>query len=169
MNNIFQVDDFSASETYQKNDAVSQGGFFRYALNDVAAGAFTEAEWGGKADDPIDGAARPHFFWVPSYGASVNNEPVVNTIKFGDGYQQRVADGINNNLLKIEYSFDNRDNAEAFAILHFLHSRSGTEMFLFKPHAPYRKLKRFVCKTWVQTYNFYDNNTIRARFEEVVI
>ena len=88
-------------------------------------------------------------------------------IKFGDGYEQKYKDGISNKLLDIDYSFEKRDLNEASAILHFLEERNGIETFLFQPHAPFRKQKRFICRSWSDSFIFYNNYSIRAKFEEV--
>jgi len=70
-------------------------------------------------------------------------------------------------LLKIDLSFDLRSAAESAAIIHFLNSRAGAESFLFTPVEPYSTLRNFVCKSWSHTLIFYENNSIRASFEQV--
>tara|TARA_R110000772_G_scaffold249530_3_gene364028 strand:- start:12290 stop:12922 length:633 start_codon:yes stop_codon:yes gene_type:complete len=168
-NDIYNdVTNFSSGKIYKKNHAVKQGGYFKYALIDKECDlAFVAANWGGIATDNIDGVTRPSFIWKPSYQDSTNFEPKVVKISFGEGYEQRVSNGINNNLLKFDYSFEDRNQRETFSILHFLNERNSKEMFLFIPHFPYVTQKRFICRSWSESRTFYDNFTIRAQFEEV--
>lgn len=168
MASIYDVTDFSSANAYVKNDIVIKDSYYRYALVNKAAGdGFIEAHWGGIIQNPTTSIVEPHFFWIPSYGSTVNLEPKVNVHKFGDGYEQRNADGINNNLLKISYTFDKIDDNLAKAISHFLYVRGGVESFLFKPHKAYNTLKRFKVSNYEDSSIFYNQNSIRAVFEEV--
>ena len=171
MDNIYTgINAFVSANSYSKNDIVTFGGFFRYAkIAKAATVSLIEENWGGIATDDISGETKPNFFWKPSYGNRNNKAPNVKSIKFGDGFEQRIRDGINNNLLNIDYNFDQRDANEARAILHFLESRSGTDYFLFTPHAPFNVQKRFVCSKWQEGRSFIENYTISAGFQEVVV
>ena len=41
----------------------------------------------------------------------LDNEPRVRAVKFGDGYEQRIASGINNDPQKWSFAFTSRGNA----------------------------------------------------------
>jgi phage-related protein len=84
----------------------------------------------------------------------------------GDGYEQILADGINNILLPFDVSFEDRGIDEYAAILHFFQNRAGVEKFYFVPPAPFNVLKRFICQEWNATQSFYDKYTITAKFDE---
>ena len=90
-------------------------------------------------------------------------------LEWGAGYSQIYRDGINESLLTLELNFNNRDDAEARAILHFLEQHYGAIPFQFNPPAPYERLKNFVCQEWTHTYNYKNNHSISARFEQYPI
>jgi len=172
MASIYDIDPYS-SGTFSKNDVVSQtsGGAttFWYSLVDgsiSSAPSLSNANWGGYTT--YNTKTVPHFFWIPSYTASVSTEPQVDVIKFGDGYEQRTPQNISSELIKISLSFDKRDEKEVSAIAHFLHTRGAQEAFAFTPPSPYGSVKLFVCRSWDVTMNFKDNFSVKATFEEVV-
>lgn len=171
-NNIFDINNWAPSVYYPKNSIVKNGTYYYYALLDHTSNGGTfdtdSLKWGGIATDS-NGETKPQFIWVPSYQSNFNGNPRVKEIKFGDGYTQRSKDGINNILLDLEYNFDNRSLNEASAILHFLHTRQGTESFLFTPAPPFAKQKRFICNKWNHLPNFYDNHTVRIGLQESVV
>tara|TARA_R110000796_G_scaffold37006_5_gene93676 strand:- start:784 stop:1332 length:549 start_codon:yes stop_codon:yes gene_type:complete len=163
---------------YAKHDIVKNGVKIYYSLQDHTSGSSFSADsakWGGHSPDPFgnvisnpDGSGeRPHFFFKPSYGGSISSEPKVKTIFFGEGYEQRVPESINNNLINLDLTFENRKSSEAKAILHFLKERSGSEPFLYTPTEPYSSLKLFICPQWSHTSEFFDNNSITAKYREV--
>jgi|10_taG_2_1085330.scaffolds.fasta_scaffold01081_5 phage-related protein len=140
---------------YSKRDHTSSTAPFNDSTN-----------WAGFTTDN-NSEYYPHFIWTPSYPVSANQTPRMRAIVFGDGYEQRAQDGINNILLNLSLSFGLRDANQTRAILHFLEARQGTDQFLFTPPDPYSKQKLFVCKAWASNYNFFDNYDITATFEEV--
>ncbi|WP_347254389.1 phage tail protein [Leminorella grimontii] len=105
------------------------------------------------------------FNWVPVPGMSVQAEPDVRVVKFGDGYEQRQKKGINNKLLKYSVTF-RVPRAEAWLLDEFLARHGGVAAFLWTP--PYRyKQSRFVCRKW--TSNIRSTVTeISCEFEEVM-
>jgi phage-related protein len=106
------------------------------------------------------------FIYTPEFGSSRPTRPRVNNIKFGDGYEQRVAHGINTNPGRWELNFANRDSEEALAIDAFLTARGGVEAFEWTPPGESVE-KKFKCQDWTFTPvrgNYY---SISAIFEEV--
>jgi phage-related protein len=170
VNSIFDIADWEANEDYDINDIVKLNTLYYYATkshtstNSFATDALTN--WDGIITE--NGFLKPNFFWKPSYDSNVAVEPKVNTIKFGDQYEQRIPDGISNDLLKVDLIFSKRTQIETRAICHFLFTQKGKNYFLFTPPPPYNKQKRFKCSTWTSQYVFKDNHEIRAVFEEVV-
>jgi len=57
----------------------------------------------------------------------------VNAAKFGDGYEARVALGLNHIARRWVLTFDNRPNASAGAIEEFLTERGAVESFDWTP------------------------------------
>lgn len=173
---IFNIQDWANSTNYLKDDIVLSGENYYYSLQDHQSSpsqtfsqiiADNPNLWGGMSVDSLTSINKPTFIWKPSYSSSVSVSPKVKVIKFGDGYEQRVRDGINSILLDLDLSFDNRASQEATAILHFLHEKSAYKSFLFLPSPPYNTMKRFVCRTWSHSTIFYNNQSIKAKFEEI--
>jgi phage-related protein len=175
MASIYNVDtwDSTGSTNYKKNAAVKDAnGKFWYALRDDASNNTPQvgsAYWNGYINITVDGTttAEPYFFWKPSYNVSVTHTPRIKEIQFGDGYTQRLKDGINNDLLNLSLSFESRSELEAVAILHFLHVREGFGPFYFKAPMPYNIIKRFVCTEFSSNFVFDDNYTVQCKFVEV--
>ena len=184
MASIYEIDDYVPLNTYAKNEiaagASTQAGTtlgrFYYNLGyDSGDGNLNrirpestggDAYWGGYTT--YNNATIPHFFWVPDYGTSVSSEPKVEVIQFGDGYEQRAPQNISADLLKVDVSFDNRDEKEVTAMAHFLHTRGAKDAFAFTPPSPYGSMKKFVCRSWDVNMNFHNNFSLKASFEEVV-
>lgn len=106
------------------------------------------------------------FFWKPSIGLNISQEPRVKEISLSSKYTQIYNDGINESLLNLDLSFNNRTDEEAYAILHFLESHLGYRPFLFSPPAPYETPQNFICQGWSHTYNYKNNHSIKAKFEQ---
>lgn len=169
---IFNISSWQGSTNYGKHSIVIYGNYYYYAAySHTSTSNFTtdlnNGAWVGTIVDNRE--TKPYFTWVPSYKFVNESLPRMRTIQFGDGYMQDVKDGINNLLLSAEYRFDNIELDEARAILHFLRVREGAESFVFVPPAPYNVIKRFKCKQWTDTVNFYNNYSITAKFTEVLV
>ncbi|MEK6878482.1 MAG: phage tail protein, partial [Nanoarchaeota archaeon] len=145
-----------------------QGSYFYYSLRNSNLNntpSPTSAFWGGMIVD-VDGQTRPEFIWKPGYSSTVEQNPKVKVVKFGDGYEQRIKDGINNSLIMLDVTFESRGLTEIVAIQHFLASRQSVESFSYVPNPPFNKRSLFVVRNWSQIDNFYGNYTVRGRFEE---
>jgi phage-related protein len=170
---IYNIPNWATSTVYEKNDIVLTSNNYYYASQRHTSdgSSFTTDLNNGLWDGIISygGEQKPYFFWEPSYDYTVDSNPRVKTVQFGDGYSQDIKDGINNILLKINFNFNGRDLKEHRAILHFFHQRAGKERFFFIPPQPYGIVKKFICKEWQPSQSFVDNYNIRARFEERAI
>ncbi len=180
---VYNINAYIAGSSYLKNDIVSSTynlvtltdpgttTYYFYALNDFTAGLsigndLSDGKWGGVA--AFNGVPKPEFIWKPAYNPSLTKTPRVRLIKFGDGYEQRSPDGIQASLLDSDFTFEGRDLSETTAICHFLEVQGATKAFLFTPPAPFGTRRRFVCRSWTATPTFYNNYTVRGKFEEVV-
>jgi len=106
------------------------------------------------------------FTWTPEFGATLERKPRVKTVSFGDGYEQRARDGINNNPAKWTLQFNMRDDTETTEIMSFLEARGGSEGFDWTP--PYEATAiRVVCRGWNKTLSRQNLNSISATFEQV--
>jgi len=122
----------------------------------------------------LNGTLVPDFWWKPSYNTKVSATPRVKINQFGNGYQQRIQDGLNTNLLDFQLVFENRSENETVSILHFLHQRNGQQSFIYNLPTIYAKSTsnlntRFICPEWISSYASYNNYNIEARFQEVPV
>lgn len=102
---------------------------------------------------------------TPTYGTRKTNSPIVKTTQFGDGYQQRVQFGLNQNPKVFNLTF-NVSETDADTIETFLDARGGTESFDFTPPGETSSSK-FICKSWTKSMPYNNRATINATFEEV--
>lgn len=180
MANIFSTADWVSGKSYKKHEIVIYGVSgkkkYFYALQDHLSSdanppSYTSSFWGGHASDSITGSSnakiRPYFLWRPSYNLVVSSAPRVNIVKFSDGYEQRVVDGVFNMLLSADVTFEGRDEKEVAAILHFFSILKGHEPFIGTLPHPYDSPKLYVCRDWSYTYVFYNNYSVRGKFDEV--
>lgn len=173
MPSIFDtVNTYVAGTNYSKDAIVKLNNLTYYSLTDNNQGntptSFLGTEWDGQI--LINNTYVPDFFWKPSYSSQVVHAPRVLRFKFGNGYEQRIEDGLNSNLISLELTFDNREENEATAILYFLQERAGKESFVYNVPSIYSKstfTTRYICSSWNSAFNFYKNYSIRATFEEV--
>jgi len=103
---------------------------------------------------------------TPDFGVQKQSQPVVNAIKFGDGYEQRVQFGINQNPKKWDLTWSAKSNTDATAIEAFFDARGGTESFDWTPINSATAYK-WVCRSWNRSFDLANINTITATFEQV--
>jgi phage-related protein len=177
---IYNVSGYNGSTTYSKNDIVYSNKQYYYSLVDNnttnTPSSSTNPYWGGYKTytNPVTSntISAPEFIWAPSYASEIQSKPAVNLVKFGDGYEQRSEDGINNTLLKLNLTFEGREKQEARAITHFVNKRRGAQHFFFDAPFPYNfdssqnYPKRFICEDWSIRYVFFNNYNISLTIVE---
>lgn len=107
------------------------------------------------------------FTWTADYGYSRQTRPVVRKVQFGDGYEQRLAFGLNTKPQVYSLTFSNRDNSESDAIEQFLFDRGGVESFDWTPPQGGGLIKVVCDEPWERTPVAYNLNTIQATFRQV--
>lgn len=168
MANIFDISQWQQNKLYSVFDIVLyQNTYYYAAIAHNSGTSFTSSNWNGTILD--NGEIKPYFFFRPTYNSSIDEEPRIKNVKFGDGYEQTIPDGINNDLLVLNLTFELKSTQEATAILHFLRTRKGSESFVFVAPPPFGKSFRYKCKKWNSTYAFFDNHTIKTQFEQSII
>ena len=105
------------------------------------------------------------FTWNPDTGAAESREPRIRSARFGDGYEQRAASGINADLATWNLSFSGRSDSEASAILAFLVARGGHESFDWTP--PGGSATKWICRKWSRRFTGGTAVGITADFEQV--
>jgi phage-related protein len=104
------------------------------------------------------------FLWGET-DAQEDAEPRVNRARYGDGYEQRSGDGINNLLRKWRLRFDNCDPAIAQEIIDFLEARNAVEAFDWTPKWGTVATK-VVCPSWQRSKAGRGLVNISCSFEE---
>lgn len=106
------------------------------------------------------------FGWKVDPDMQVDSEPQVSVVKFGDGYEQRRASGINNDLKRygVTIRVDREDGPELEG---FLSQHNGVKAFLWTPPYGYRQIN-VVCRKWNVKAGLL-KTTFTATFEQVVI
>ena len=103
---------------------------------------------------------------TPTYGLQKRSSPVVRTVRFGDGYEQRTSLGLNQNPkvynLTFEVSATDSDTIETF-----LDARAADNAsFDFTPPGEGSSYK-FVCEDWNKSIPYLNRATISATFRQV--
>ena len=104
------------------------------------------------------------FLYNPDWSAKKQNKPRVNTAQFGDGYEQRVSDGLNTNLATWNISFV-RDPETIEYINSFLYAKGG--VYSFNWTAPNGYVGVYKCSEWDSSYDSPGWSTLTATFTEV--
>lgn len=103
--------------------------------------------------------------FCPQPGYTTDNEPRRKTHDFGDGYQQRRADGLNPLQRKFSVSF-NLPHEQAVILDRFFTNHGGVRAFQFKEKESGRLVK-VVCPKWSKTTN-KRHTKFQCEFEEVI-
>lgn len=106
------------------------------------------------------------FTFTPDFGAQISSMPRVRSVRFSDGYEQRLSYGLNTSPQMWNVSFAQRGDSEANAIEGFLAARNGVEAFDWTPPntgIPYK----FICREWTRSLDRANLNTVSAKFEQV--
>lgn len=107
------------------------------------------------------------FTWTADYGYSKQTQFKTRKTQFNDGYEQRVAFGLNTQPQVYSLTFSNRVNTEADAIEQFLQARNGVESFDWTPPQGGSAIKVVCDDPPERTPVAYNLNTIRATFRQV--
>jgi phage-related protein len=101
-----------------------------------------------------------------SYGISKASKPNVRTARFGDGYEQRVTFGLNQNPKVWQMRWVNITEADSDTIEDFLNARAGVEPFEWTPPDESTEYK-WVCQDWNKQIDLPTRRTITATFRQV--
>ena len=94
--------------------------------------------------------------------------PKVHALNFGDGYEQRIADGINNLTQNMSVSFTTRPKAEIDDLVAFFESLGGVTKFrMTLDDTNGAETIKVVCKSWNQTWVYDNFYSLSAQFERV--
>lgn len=105
------------------------------------------------------------FTWIPDYGSGIDAKADVITAGFGDGYSQRVPNGINWLQKTVNLTFT-QEIPVVEEIIAFFEARAGVEYFLFTPPRE-SSTGKWVCSTWKRDYTKTRLDRVSATFTRV--
>ena len=107
----------------------------------------------------------------PDKGFSKSNEPVVFRSEFGDGYELRIANGINNIKQSFTVNFATRPKDEIDDIVDFFASKKGATAFDFTfantNEGSSEETVKIVIEKWTQTWKYDDYYDLKATARRV--
>lgn len=108
---------------------------------------------------------------LPDRGLARSSTPRVLVARFGDGYEQRLADGINNINETFQVTFNNRTKEEIDDITGYFASLNGVTAFTYtipddNAGGGERAIK-VICETYNQNYSYGDFYSASATFRRV--
>ena len=108
---------------------------------------------------------------VPDRSLARTSKPRVLRVQFGDGYEQRVAEGINNINESYAVTLNNRPKAEIDDVVAFLDSLNGVTAFNFTipdtNGVGNETTIKVVCEDYGLTYNNDEGYSCSATFRRV--
>ena len=99
-----------------------------------------------------------------------SSTPRVFTTDFGDGYEQRLANGINNLVETYTITFNNRTKEDIDDITAFFATKGGVTAFNYiipDSNNSGETTVKVICDNWSQAYNHGDYYSCAASFRRV--
>ena len=102
----------------------------------------------------------------PVYNTRINARPKVNTLSFGDGFEQRLTEGLNQNPLTVNLTFE-LSQTDADTAITFLNARveDGASFDYTLPSET--SSRKFVCTSFPRSIPFLNRVTLSCVFREV--
>lgn len=106
------------------------------------------------------------FTYTPSKGFTKQSNPRVLVAQFGDGYSQRLGDGINPVSESWSLNFGSIDITTAQNIVSFFETHKGYIAFDWTPPGDLTAIK-VICDNWSAQYESHISRTLTASFKRV--
>jgi phage-related protein len=103
---------------------------------------------------------------TPTYGAQKNNRPNVRTVQFGDGYQQRLTYGLNQNPKSWNLTWEVSET-DADTIETFLNNRAADNASFDWTPLDEATSYKWICPEWNKSVPYKNRATITATFQQV--
>tara|TARA_B100001123_G_C15053993_1_gene924762 strand:+ start:106 stop:477 length:372 start_codon:yes stop_codon:yes gene_type:complete len=106
----------------------------------------------------------------PDKSMTRSTKPAVHLAKFGDGYEQRLANGLNVLGETFSITFNNRTKEEIDDIVAFFENKAGVTAFNYTipdSNNSGETTVKVVCDTWSKTFTFGDYYSASATFRRV--
>jgi len=109
---------------------------------------------------------------TPDKTLTRKSKPKVLVSKFGDGYEQRISDGINNISETYNVAFKTREKAFIDDVVDFLDTQAGISKFDFtipdaKTGGTGQQTVKVVCEDYSTNFEYDDYFTLTATFRRV--
>ncbi len=102
----------------------------------------------------------------PKYNYTITRQPTINVISFGDGFEQRLTEGLNQNPITLNLKFD-LSQTDSTTAINFLNARitDGASFTFLVPNE--NVTKNFVCLSYNTAVPFLNRVTLTCSFREV--
>ena len=102
----------------------------------------------------------------PVYNTRFNTRPKIKVLSFGDGFEQRLTEGLNQNPLSVNLTFE-LSQTDADTAITFLNSRveDGASFDYTLPSES--SSRKFVCTSFPRSIPFLNRVTLSCTFREV--
>tara|TARA_R100000773_G_C4161519_1_gene79104 strand:+ start:47 stop:397 length:351 start_codon:yes stop_codon:yes gene_type:complete len=102
----------------------------------------------------------------PTYNTKISPNPKVNVISFGDGFEQRLSSGLNQNPITVNLVFE-VSQTDANTAINFLNERivDGSSFTYTLPNESNER--KFVCESYPRTIPFLNRVKLTCVFREV--
>jgi phage-related protein len=109
---------------------------------------------------------------TPDKTLTRKSKPRVLVSKFGDGYEQRISDGINNITESYSVAFTNREKTFIDDVVDFLDAKAGVTKFDFtipdaKTGGSGEQTVKVVCEDYSTNFEYDEFYTLTATFRRV--
>lgn len=107
---------------------------------------------------------------VPDKSMSTTNKPTLYLAEFGDGYEQRITNGLNPLDQKFKVNFKHRAKAEIDDIIAFFANNNGVTKFDFTypdSNNSGETTIKVVCESWNQNWEYDEFYSASATFRKV--
>lgn len=115
----------------------------------------------------LDGSTQA----IPDRGLQHQTKNRTLKVSFGDGYEQRLVDGINFRMQQFNVRFNNRTDDDADDIIAFFDNKKGVTAFDYTypdtNESGGEKTIKVVCENYDLTYVNDDHSSISATFRRV--
>ena len=83
-----------------------------------------------------------------AFSPQLSEEPRVRRVKFGDGYEARISDGLNTRSMTVSINWKNRTHAEMAVLMDFFRRHGSQVWFWWSASGEEGVPKKFDCPKW---------------------
>lgn len=159
----FTINEYASGTTYSKYNIV-------YVLTGDLRAYYYSIVDSNIGNTPASSPTKwtTDFCWTPSYSSSSSLDFKKTEMQFGDGYSQRMRNGINSNPLTFNLTFDGRSDTESTALLHFIEQKGGVDPFIYNNPTIFNKTGlKYIAIEPKWSSPSYNINNVSVTFQRV--